>query len=341
MADDADLKSTAFRREREPSWRELDKLVTRWESRGLRGLTAAQALRLPLLYRAALSSLSVARSISLDRNLLAYLESLSARAYFCVHGNHVALLPAVLAFVTRGFPEAVRRSAWAIGLAALVFAVGVAVGLSLTLLNDDWFFAFVDGAMAAGRTPDSTTAELQASLHGFDVKLTDMLKLFAAYLFSHNAQIGVLCFILGFAFGVPVVLLLFANGATLGAFIGLYAGHGLTYQLLGWILLHGVTEILAILLSAAGGLMLGGALAFPGQRRRLDALAAAGRTAGRLAVGAVVLFFIAALLEAFPRQLIDDDDIRWLIAVSSLFLWGLYAIAAGRGSREDRRDDRD
>lgn len=343
MADDFRLKSTVFRQEREPSWRELEMLIQRWESRGLRGLTAAQALRLPLLYRAVLSSLSVARSISLDRNLLDYLESLSARAYFCVHSVHTAPLTAVRIFFAWQFPEAMRQSAWAIGLAALILAAGIATGLILTLLNDDWFFAFASGSMAGDRTPDSTAAGLRASLYDFDAELVDMLKLFAADLFSHNARIGVLCFALGFAFGVPVVLLLFSNGATIGAFIALYARHDLTYELLGWMLIHGVTEILALLICAAAGLMLGRAMAFPGRQRRLDALAEAGRTAGRLAVGAILLFFVAALLEAFPRQLITHDHVRWLIAVSSLFLWGLYATATwydrDADSDETARDD--
>jgi uncharacterized membrane protein SpoIIM required for sporulation len=109
----------------------------------------------------------------------------------------------------------------------------------------------------------------------------------------------------------------------------------LAYELLGWSLIHGVTEFLAILLCATAGLMIGGALAFPGRRRRLDALAEAGGIAGRLVVGAIALFFAAALLEAFPRQLIADSNIRWLIAVSSLFLWGLYLLAAGRGGAAD------
>ncbi len=338
MADDFRLKSTVFRQEREPSWRELEALVQRWESRGLRGLSATQALRLPLLYRAALSSLSVARSISLDRNLSDYLESLSARAYFCVHGVHTAPLAAVRTFFFRQFPDAIRQSAWAIGLAILIFTAGIATGLILTLINDDWFFAFVSSAMAGDRTPDSTTANLRAALYNFDIKLTDMLKLFAAELFSHNAGIGLLCFAFGFAFGVPVVLLLFSNGATLGAFVALYASHGLTYELLGWMLIHGITEILALLLCAAAGLMLGRAMAFPGRRQRLDALADAGRTAGRLAVGAIFLFFIAAVLEAFPRQLITQDHIRWLIAVSSLFIWGLYITATWRGRKVDSTD---
>ena len=74
------LKSAAFRAEREASWRELEGLVGRIERGGVRALAPAELGRLPSLYRAALSSLSVARAISLDRNVLDYLEALSGRA---------------------------------------------------------------------------------------------------------------------------------------------------------------------------------------------------------------------------------------------------------------------
>jgi len=84
------LKSYAFRRERERTWRELEVLVAKTESGGVRSLTPNEVMRLPGLYRASLSSLSVARSISLDRNVLEYLEALAARAYFCVYGARSA-----------------------------------------------------------------------------------------------------------------------------------------------------------------------------------------------------------------------------------------------------------
>jgi hypothetical protein len=58
------LKSHVFRRERETSWRELEGLLGRAERRGgIRNLDLAELIRLPMLYFASLSSLSVARNI--------------------------------------------------------------------------------------------------------------------------------------------------------------------------------------------------------------------------------------------------------------------------------------
>ena len=51
--------------------------------------------------------------------------------------------------------------------------------------------------------------------------------------------------------------------------------------LVGWLMIHGVTELLAIVLCGAAGLMLGDAIAFPGAQSRLANLAQHGRRAAR------------------------------------------------------------
>ena len=85
------LKSYRFREEREADWRKLDLILTRAENSGVKALTDEEMTALPRLYRQAVSSLSVARSISLDQNVTAYLESLCTRAYFFVYGARTSI----------------------------------------------------------------------------------------------------------------------------------------------------------------------------------------------------------------------------------------------------------
>ena len=64
------LKSLEFRREREAAWVELESLIEQVSKRGMRSLSADEAARLPMLYRSALSALSVARDeVHPTRNL--------------------------------------------------------------------------------------------------------------------------------------------------------------------------------------------------------------------------------------------------------------------------------
>ena len=334
---DVKLKSYEFRREREDSWRELEQLLQRAESRGLKALTPAELFRLPNLYRATVSSLSVARSISLDRNLLLYLESLAARGYFFVYGARGSFAVGIARFFTRQFPQAVRSAAWHILAAAFVMAAGAAVGYLLTIGNMDWFYSFIGDAMAGGRAPVSSTESLRAALYDNGGGFVESLYLFASFLFTHNSQIGMLAFALGFALGLPVVVLMFYNGLVIGSFTALYISRGLGVEFLGWLSIHGTTELLAVTLCGGAGFWLGGAFAFPGRKSRLDSLAQTGRRAGMIAIGAVAMLFVAAILEGFGRQLILDTGLRYMIGAAALIMWFAYFGLAGRERNHERR----
>jgi len=324
-----ELKSAAFRAEREASWRELEGLAGRAERGGLRALGPAELARLPVLYRATLSSLSVARAISLDRNLLEYLESLSGRAYLMVYGTRRHLWEALGDFFARRFPRAVRAHAVHLGLSAALLLLGLLTGFALTRADPERFYAFVDPAYAGGRGPTSSTESLRKVLYA-DRKAAEMLQTFAAFLFSHNARIGLTAFVLGFAGGAPTALLMFSNGLVLGAFGALYASRGLSLEFWAWVLPHGVTELSAVALCGAAGLALGQALLFPGQEERLAALARRGREAGVVALGAVALFFLAGLVEGIFRQLVHAVPVRYAVAAGSALALAAWLAGSGR-----------
>src|SRR5262252_2823229 len=323
------LKSAAFRAEREASWRQLETLLSRLQKHGLAALGANDLARLPVLYRATLSSLSVARAISLDRNLLEYLETLSARAYLAVYGTRRHLGEAVWDFFARRFPRAVRNYRWHLALAGLLLALGTAAGWALTQADSERFYGFVGSAMAQGRGPTSSTESLRAVLYDRE-GAAKMLKTFAMFLFSHNSQVGLLAFAIGAAGAVPAALLLFMNGLGMGAFAALYRSRGLSLDFWGWILPHGVTELTAVALCGAAGLVVGGALIFPGREERLAGLARRGREAGVPVLGAVAMFFVAGLIEGLFRQLVHSVPIRYSVAAVSAAVWIAYFRLAGR-----------
>ena len=319
---DLQLKSQRFRAEREWDWRRMDGLLARAEGRSAASLSDEELLAIPVLYRAALSSLSVARATSLDHSLIDYLESLSTRAYFFVYGTRAGLRQRLARFFTVTWPSAVR-GLWRETLVSLGITVAAAlVGYVLVINDPSWFGGLVPGGLGEGRDPTATTAFLRKVLYDSEGK--NQLAILAAYLFSHNAQIAIFAFALGFAFCLPTAFLLAENGLTLGAFFALYASRGLGFQLGGWIFIHGVTELFAIILGGAAGFRIGWRVAFPGARSRIDAAAEAGRSAAPVVAGVVLMLVVAGLLEGFARQLITSDLIRYAIAISSLIIWTGY-----------------
>jgi uncharacterized membrane protein SpoIIM required for sporulation len=329
MAESERLRSLRFRAERETQWRELEGLVDRATKGGVRRLSADELYRLPALYRGVLSSLSVARAISLDRNLLNYLESLATRAYVFVYGSRDGVSFTVGRFFASGFPRLVRSFAGWLAVSASIMLLGVACGWVLTLHQPERFSSFVSPAMAGGRSPLATRDELEEVLRSGGDETTDRLGAFASFLFTHNARIGLACFVLGFAAGVPVLVLLFSNGLALGAFAAIYHAQGLGAEFWGWILPHGITELLAVCLCGAAGLSVGWAVVSPGMLARVDAIAAAGRRAASLAVGTVAMFLFAALIEGFFRQLVVGDVPRVMVATATAVGWWAYFRLAG------------
>jgi uncharacterized membrane protein SpoIIM required for sporulation len=316
------LKSRRFRQEREADWISLESLLDRYERGRRSSLTDDEVIAIPVLYRSTLSSLSMARAISLDKSLIDYLESLCTRAYFCVYGTRATALDRVGAFFASEWPAAVRGLWRETLIAGVLTLVGVAVALLLTFQSPDWFNAFVPAQLAGGRDPTASAKDLEATLAG--ANSPSGLSVFSTFLFTHNAQIAILAFALGFAACLPTAFLLLTNGFMLGAFLALFISHGLGAEFGGWVFVHGVTELFAVTLAGAAGFRIGWTLAFPGMRDRLDALADAGRYAATVMVGVIIMLGVAGFLEGVVRQFVTITAWRYAIAVGTAAIWGLY-----------------
>ncbi|MDR1650169.1 MAG: stage II sporulation protein M [Synergistaceae bacterium] len=327
------LRSTAFRSAREQGWKRLDELADKAEKNGITSLSASESSELPSLYRAVVSSLSVARSIALDRSLLIYLENLTLRSYLIVYGPRAGMLQKFTEFFRRDFPRTVRELRRNLALAFTVMLAGTIAGYFLVMSDISYYDILIPPSLAGGRGPESTAEELIkdelfAPWSGF----AESFMLFSSYLFQHNTRVGIFSFGLGFLFGVPTLLLMAYNGAVLGAFVALHARVGLTVDSIAWLSIHGVTEILAILLCAAAGLKIAETILFPGAKTRLESLASDGRRAAGAAAGTVALFLTAGILEGGFRQLISSTPGRFAFASVTAVIWTLYFTYAGRSA---------
>jgi uncharacterized membrane protein SpoIIM required for sporulation len=328
------LQSRDFRKGREDGWRELEGLVERVERRGVYALSLDELEQLPILYRAALSSLSVARTIALDRNLLIYLENLALRAYLAVYGPRVDPIAGLRSFFVHDLPAAVRAARWHILIVTVALLAGVAAGFVLTVQDESWFTIFTPSGIASGRGPASTAASLRdKELFAPWPGPAEAFGVFANVLFSHNTGVGLLCFGLGLAAGIPTLMLVVYQGLGLGAFIALHYDRGLLIDCLGWLSIHGTSELGAIILLSAGGLVIADKLLLPGRYSRIENLALHGRQAALMAVGGVLMLFVAGILEGGFRQLVQSTPLRFAIGLTIGALWIAYYSLCGRRTR--------
>jgi uncharacterized membrane protein SpoIIM required for sporulation len=228
----------------------------------------------------------------------------------------------------------VRAARWHVLLSALCLLAGGLGGFLLTVADESWFNALVPRAMAEGRGPGSTRDDLLSKeIFGPWLGWTKALTVMATFLFQNNATIGIVAFTLGVAGGVPTVLLIAYQGLMIGAFVALHSNRGLIIDFLGWLSIHGVTELAAIFLCGGAGLLLGEKVLFPGRYARLENLALHGREAARIAVGAVLMLFLAAILEGVFRQLVASTALRFGIGGATGLLWLAYFLGAGRAAK--------
>jgi uncharacterized membrane protein SpoIIM required for sporulation len=323
------LKSRQFRLEREGDWRRLEQLLDRAEKGSAASLSYDEMVALPALYRGALSSLSVARAISLDQAVIDYLEGLAIRGYFFVYGPRSTLLERLGGFFARAWPNAVK-AIWRETLIAAAITIVAAVAAYLLVRQDpDWFNSFIPQGLASGRDPSASTEALRKTLYDSGGAHAG-LSVLATYLFTHNAQVALFAFALGFAFCIPTAFLMAYNGCMVGAFFALFGQHGLAFGLGGWLFIHGATELFAVTLAGAAGFRIGWTLVFPGERTRMDALSEAGRLAATVMGGVVIMLIVAGMLEGFARQLITNDFARYGVALTTAVVWGAYFYAPRR-----------
>jgi len=318
----ASLRSDKFRLEREVDWQRLDNIVTALEKGRPGRISDDDLIDLPVLYRKTASSLAVARETSLDAAAIAYLEALVRRAWFQIYGPRMTLAGWLRRFLGGGWSKAVRDIWLDICISFAVMVAGTIVGWLLVAQDRDWFYALVPGGMANGRGPGADPEVLRESLSS--TQSAEGLSTFAAYLFSNNTGVAIMAFALGFAFGIPTILLLVYNMALLGAMLFVFAEAGLGWEFAAWLSVHGTTELGAILLAGAAGLHVGRTMAFPGTRSILVAAQQSGVRAAQVMAGCTIMLLIAGLLEGFVRQLVGDAITRATIGGVLLALWCAY-----------------
>ena len=214
---------------------------------------------MPLLYRATLSSLSIARATSLDKALLDHLEALSIRGYFLVYGVRETRWSRIRRFFLYDWPAAVRSVWKETIIISLIILLGAMTSYSLVASNPEWYYNFVGEDMAGGRDPRATAEYLQSTL-GTARPASEGesgLHVFATYLFTHNSRVSIMSFALGFAFGVPTMMLEYYQGIGLGAMMAVFSSKGLGFDFGGWLFIDGTTELFAAALSGAAGLRIG------------------------------------------------------------------------------------
>jgi uncharacterized membrane protein SpoIIM required for sporulation len=320
-----------FVRERTGEWQELEGMLAAVDAEGMPSLGIEGARRLGQLYRAVSSDLVRARTEVVDLALVDYLNDLVARTYARVYAGSPGLSRRIAEFFLEEFPRTVRHEWRPIALAAALLVGGAAFGAVAAVRDPGSIMVTIPDVFQ--HDPATRVARDEATGGGAGA---DESAVFSTWLFTHNIQVTFTVFALGLTFGIGTVVLMFFNGAPLGALAVQYhqAGHGLFFW--AWILPHGIPELTVVAIAGGAGLVLARGLWLPGRRRRMDALVAEARTAVRLVVGAMPVLVLAGLIEGTISQ-IHAPRLPYLLklAFAAVMGVGVYAFLLRAGRADD------
>jgi uncharacterized membrane protein SpoIIM required for sporulation len=293
----------------------------------VRALSADEVKRLCSLYRQVTIDLSQARAAGDDPAVLLYLNSLAARAHGQVYAARRLSVRPLLRFAASGFPRVVRRNWRAVGAAAAVFLLTSLASWLAVVRNPELAYSLFDERIV--EYENLRLEKQQGEYRGnftFDVSRSPLV---AAQIIGNNVRVAITAFALGAAGCVLGVFLLVYNGRMLGTLSGLVWNGGYFVGFYSLILTHGVLELSAICIAAAGGLRLGWALLAPGNLARRDAFRAAAPDAFGLLGGSVLILIVAGVIEAFVTPHFGAT-VRWSVAAGTGLLLTLYLGLAGR-----------
>lgn len=305
---DADALADARRAE----WARLDQLSrARLDGAGVDELIAR--------YRAASADLAELKTSVGDSPQGAHLSTILAAARLRLTGSSDSILTQIARFFVWQLPAALYRVRWTTLVIAVVF-IGVVVVTA-------WWISGDPALLAALAPPDLLEQYANEDFVGYYTE--NPAAVFAGMVWTNNAWIALQCVLFGIT-GLWPVYVLVQNAMGLGVAAAVMAAYDRVDVMVLYILPHGMLEMTCLFVAGAAGLHIFWAWVAPGHRSRAEALAAAGRGLGTIAIGLVFALGLAGLVEGFVTGWSLPWPVKIGIGAAALAVFLVYMLRVGR-----------
>ncbi|TFB61248.1 stage II sporulation protein M [Cryobacterium sp. TMT2-17-1] len=306
---DLDAYSAAHRAE----WDRLAELGTQ------RRLSGAQADELIERYQSGATQLSAIKSTAgstLEGDRLSVALSRARLRFTGASANVVSQIPS---FFVLQLPAALYRLRW------LTLAVAV-VTIVVAGLYGFWISGNPEALAAVG-----SDAELQKLVNEDFVNYysENPAASFTGLVWTNNAWIAAQAIAFGIL-GVYVPYIVLQNAQNVGITAAVMFAYGKGDVFFLYIAPHGMLELTAIFVAAAGGLRIFWAWIAPGARTRAQALAEDARALSTVAIGLVFVLFVSGVIEGFVTPAPWPWPVKIGIGAAALLAFLAYMLVLGR-----------
>jgi len=321
------MKVVELLERRRANWQELDRLCDQVQSTSAKTLPPTEVSRLGTLYRSACADLALAYSYQLPQNTVQYLHRLVGRAHNQLYRSRRFEIGKWTHMLLFEVPKTIFQDR----CVQVMFCVfwGLFILSAYLAYSKAAWPDFAEQVLSADGI--QSLEKMYENEIGSSARNGETNMLMAGFYTQHNTGIGLQCFAWGLLV-VPGMLVTMFNAISLGAAFGYMARPDAAPagdHFFEFVRAHGPFELTAIVLSAGAGLRLGLSWMMTGGLSRGSALRKAGRQVMPVVGAAMVMFFMAALIEGFLSPSSAPIWVKTGVALLSSGLLAVYFIVLG------------
>ena len=313
------MRQELFEQQNRKLWDEFNNTI--------KDINRSSSIRLPVLYRQICNHYALSLKREYSPALVDYLHTMALEGHKFIYKYKSPWFTKAIEFLAIGFPQSLRQH-------FIYFIIALSFFLLPALLTG--YFCYQKHELIYSILDDGKVAQIEYMYDPSNRKIgrtesrnSDTNVVMFGFYIKNNIGIGFRTFAGGIMAGLGTLFFLMYNGVMLGGISGYITRLGYLETFWPFVSGHGAFELTAIVISGASGLMLGHAVIAPGNKKRVQALKNIAPEALKLIIGAGVMFFIAAFIEAFWSSGSAAIFVKYVIAAILWLSVILYFLFAG------------
>lgn len=307
------MKEVTFIRRNIEKWKETEKVVE--QAANLSPDQLADA------YTDLTADLAFAQTHYPTSRITIYLNNLASALHNEIYRNKREKWSRIITYWTHEVPQTMHDARRELKVSFIIFAVSVFIGV-VSALNDPEFVRLIMGNRYVDMTLNNIANGEPMAVYNGSSELPMFL-----HITLNNVMVSFNCFAMGILTSFGTGYMLLTNGIMIGAFQTFFYQHGLLWESMLAVWLHGTLEIWSIIVAGAAGLALGNGWLFPGTYSRLESFRRGAKKGLKIIIGTVPVFIIAGFIEGFITRHTDlPDMLRLGLILTSLAFIIFYYI---------------
>ena len=248
------------------------------------------------LYIHLVNDLSYAQTYYPKSKIILYLNNLASKAFQKIYKTKREDTNRFIHFWKTEVPLIVYQYRRYVLYAFLIFGIAISIG-ALSAANEDSFVRLILGDHYVNKTLENIEAGDPVAVYKSGSNWGSFIGITL-----NNLYVGIKSFIFGVFAGLGTGLIMLYNGIMLGSFQYFFYDHGVFWESVRGIWIHGAMEIFAIVIEGAAGLILGASILFPKTYSRMTSFKTGVKDGVKILISTFPFTFIAGFLEGFVTR---------------------------------------